>query len=295
MLRRACGALLFALMTVAMGLAQQPGGYLDVYIAKVKPEKRAEFDAINKKMADANRRYKGDTWLALETEYGELHTVSFSSSRTNYAEVEKGSDAFEGALVKAYGEAGAKALEYQFDSTLESSRTEIRQRRYDLSYNAPADSAAYAQLIGKARWIRSAIVHVRPGHTVEFEAELKEMKAASEKSNQPGMRWVSQVTAGGNPGTYVITRILTSLGELDQATSLQEILGEEGYQRFQKMNAEAVSGVDYVVYRILPELSNPTPEIVAVAPDFWNPKPKPGAAAKPKAPEAGKAAPKTTP
>ena len=295
MLRKACGALLFALMTVALGLAQQQGGYLDVYIAKVKPEKRAEFDAVNKKMADANRRYKGDTWVALETEYGELNTVSFSSSRSSYAEAEKGSDAFEGALVKAYGEAGAKALEHEFDSTLISSRGEIRQRRYDLSYNALADSTAYMQIIGKARWVRSAIVHVRPGHTVEFEAELKEMKAASEKSNQPGTRWVSEVTGGGSPGTYVITRILTSLGELDQATSMKELLGEEGYQRFQNVNVVAVSGVDYVVYRILPELSNPSPEIVAVAPDFWSPKPKPGATAKPKSAEAGKAAPKATP
>ncbi len=48
MLRRAWSALLFSILTAAVGLAQAPGGYLDVYIAKVKPEKRLEFDATSK-------------------------------------------------------------------------------------------------------------------------------------------------------------------------------------------------------------------------------------------------------
>ena len=73
----------------AVGLCQQQEGYLDVYVARIKPEKRAEFDSVNKKMADANRRNKGDTWLALETAYGEQNTVTFVSNRRNYGEVEK--------------------------------------------------------------------------------------------------------------------------------------------------------------------------------------------------------------
>ena len=293
MLRKALGALLFFLLTTAVGLAQQQGGYLDVYIARVKPEKRAAFDDVNKKMVDANRRHNGDIWLALEVEYGEQNTVVFSSSRESYGDVEKSSELFDAALRKAYGEAGVRALGQQFSDTLESSRSEIRQRRWDLSYNAPADRAAYTQLLGKTRWVRSAIVRVRPGHAAEFEAMMKEINAAAQKSNMPGMRWVSQVTAGGNPGTYYITRLMMSLAELDQATSLREMMGEEGYERFQKMDAEAVAGVEYVLYRVVPELSNLPPEVTAVAPEFWNPKPKAAAAPKPKATEAGK--PATTP
>jgi len=295
MLRKAFGALLLCVLTTAVGLAQQQGGYLDVYVAKVKPEKRAAFDELNKKMAEANRRHNGDMWLAYEVEYGEQNTVIFSSTRESYGEVERSSDVFEGALRKAFGEAGAKALDQQFSDTLESSRSEIRQRRWDLSYNPPADRAAYLQILGKSRWIRSAIVRVRPGHALEFESMMKEINAAAQKSNAPGMRWVSQVTAGGNPGTYYITRLMTSLAEMDQATSLQEMLGEEGYARFQKMTAEAVTGVEYVLYRFLPELSNLPPEVTAVAPEFWNPMPTAAAASKPKATEAGKPATKPNP
>ena len=76
---------------------------------------------------------------------------------------------------------------------------------------------------------------------------------------------------------------------------MQEMLGEEGYQRFQKMNADTVAGVEYVLYRIVPELSNPPAEVAAVAPDFWSPKPKVAATSKPKSAEAGKPAVKSNP
>ena len=274
MLRRVCVALVFLALTASVGMGQQ-SGYLDVYVARVKPDKRAEFDAVSKKVAEANRRNNGDIWVALEVEYGEQNTVIFSSSRETFGDVEKSSANFMGAIGRAYGEAGALALFQQFGGTLESSRTEIRQRRWDLSYNPPADLAAYAQVIGKTRWIRSVIVRVRPGHEAEFEAELKEINAAAQKSNMAGMRWVSQVAAGGSPLTYHVSRLMTSLSELDRAPSMQSMLGDEGLEKFQKASADAVAGVEYVLYRVVPELSNVPETITSLAPDFWNPKPQP--------------------
>jgi len=273
MLRKLFGASLFLVLTSAAGLAQ--GGYLDVFVARVKPDKRAEFDAVNKKITEANRHNNGDNWIALEVEYGEQNTVIFSSSRETFGDVEKSSAVLMGALGKAYGEAGALALFQQFDNTLESSRSEIRQRRWDLSYNPPADLAAYAQVIAKTRWLRTVIVRVRPGHEAEFEAELKEINAAAQKSNMAGMRWVSQVVAGGSPYTYHISRLMTSLDELDHAPSMRSMLGDEGLEKFQKANAEAVASVEYILYRIVPELSNVPDAITSLAPDFWNPKPHP--------------------
>ncbi len=179
-------------------------------------------------------------------------------------------------------------MEQQFNSSIESARTEIRVRRWDLSYNPPADRAAYIQAIGNTRWLRSTIIHVRPGHSMEFEAELKELNAASQKSNQPGMRWVSEVTTGGSPWTYVITRLFVSWSDLDHDASMQELLGDEGFMKFQKMTSEAVESVDYEVFRVLPELSNPPAEVEAVAPEFWNPKPKAPMKAEKKEPEAKK-------
>src|SRR5438034_9943770 len=90
--------------TLAVSLhAQGPTGFVDTFVVKVKPEKRADFDVIGKKIADANRRHKGSNWIAYQTEYGEQNTVSFSALADNYAGVEKSADAFGKAMMEAYG------------------------------------------------------------------------------------------------------------------------------------------------------------------------------------------------
>ena len=95
-------------LTVAIpGQAQE--GFLDVLVVKVKPEKRSEFDAIVKKMVDANRKHKGDVWLTAETAYGESNTVHFTSLRTSYADIDKGMEGFFAAVSKTYGQ-GCQAV-----------------------------------------------------------------------------------------------------------------------------------------------------------------------------------------
>src|SRR6266853_2914347 len=122
----------FALFTASVAPSQPAAqGYLDVYIAKVKPEKRPEFDGIAKKWAAANRQHKGDTWIAYEVGYGEQNTVYFVGTRTNYAGFDDGQKAFVGALKDSYGIAGMGKLLADGDSCLISSRSEVRARRPD--------------------------------------------------------------------------------------------------------------------------------------------------------------------
>ncbi len=288
MKRRVFGALAVAVLLAAPAAAQMPEDYLDLFVVKVKPEKRAEFDAINKKVADANRRNKGDTWLAIETLYGEGNTVYFISPRRNYGEVEKGYETFMGALNKALGPAGAEKILKDFNNTIVSSRGEVRRRRWDLSYNPPADPAAMAKMVGASRWVRTIIVHVRPGQGPNFEALIRDVNAAAQRNNQPYTSLVSQSASGQEGTVYYISRLMKSLGELDNAPPLPQMLGEEGYQKFLKGAAESELRVDTVINHFLPELSNPPEEIASAAPDFWRPKPKAAAAPKPKTAEPGK-------
>src|SRR5882762_6993601 len=132
MTRRSLTALFLMTLTGSLMPGQDAATYLDEYIAKVKPEKRAEFDAINKKMAALNRRNKGDNWLASENTYGEGNVVTFVSLRNSFADAEKGFDLFMGALAKPGGMAAAGKLFQDFNNTLLSSRSEIRRRRPDL-------------------------------------------------------------------------------------------------------------------------------------------------------------------
>ncbi len=258
------------------------GDYLDEYIVKVKPEKVADFTAIAKRVANANRRFNGDRWIAMETLYGEGNTYTFVSIRQDYADIDKGNDAFLGALQKAYGKEASDKVLQDWNNCIESSRTELRRRRWDLSRKAPTDAAAYAKLVGETRVLRTTAVHVRPGHIADFEALLKELKEAGEKNPDTQPVLVSQVIEGTKGTTFYVTTLRSSLGGFDKNPTLPDILGEEGYKKYLKASAEFVSGAESTIFHFSAELSNPPEEIAKVAADFWQPKAV-MASAKPKA------------
>lgn len=273
MLRKVFGAMVVAVCLVAPLIVQAQEDYLDVYIAQVKPEKAADFDSLAKKMAAANHKYNGDRWLAMETVYGENNVVAFISTRADYAGIDKGTDAFMGALTKAYGKETTEKMLRDWDNCLAGSRSELRSRRWDLSRKAPTDATSYAKFIGGSRVLRTTAVHVRPGHTDDFEAFLKEAKAAGEHNANTQPVLVSQVVEGGKGTIFYITGLRSSLGGFDKNPTLKDILGEEAYKKWQEKAAEIIDSTESMIFRFSPELSNPPEEVMAAAPDYWHPKP----------------------
>jgi hypothetical protein len=272
MVRRALLAALVAVCLIIPMAVQAQGDYLDVYIVNVKPEKAADFDALARKMAEANRKYNGDRWMAMETVYGKSNTTVFVSTRQAYADIDKSNDAFMAALNKAYGKEAAQKMLNDWNNCLASSRSEFRRRRWDLSRKTPTDPAAYAKFIGESRVLRTIAVHVRSGHVVDFENMLKEVKAAGEKAENAPPLLVSQVIEGGKGTTFYVTGLRTGLAGFDKNPTTREILGEEGYKRFLQESAELIEDSESSIYRFSPELSSPPEEVMAAAPDFWHPK-----------------------
>jgi hypothetical protein len=260
------------LLSTLAALAQLPNDYVDMYVAKVKPDRASDFEALAKMAAEVNRRNNGDTWIVLQPMYGEHGLYYFGSARKDLAAIESGMTAFEQAMGKALGEAGSRKTFQDWYSCLESSRGELRRRRFDLAMNAPKDPGAAAKMIGGAKWLRITTVRVRPGKASAFEALLKDIKAAVEKSGETTAFSISQLMSG-QPGTvYFVAVAKGTLGEYDSIKTLPEILGVAGYTAFEKSIAELVFTSETTYYRIVPGLSNPPDEIAAVAPDFWNKK-----------------------
>jgi hypothetical protein len=272
MKRKALWTAVAVVLLAAVAFGQTQEQYLDVYIAQVKPEKRADFDAINKKMAAANRQNKGDSWIAMETVYGRGDRVTFTSMRNSYADADKGSQMFEQALQKTYGKAAADKMGQDFEQCVASVRTEYRRRRWDLSSSAPADAAAMAKMLGNARWLRTTAVHVKPGQVAAFEGLLKDLKTAREKASPPQTALVSQAVAGQEGTVFYVTSLQTSMAGFDAIPTVPQLLGEEGYAKYLKTSAEVVESTETVINRFLPELSNAPEEVVAAAPDYWRPK-----------------------
>lgn len=273
MLRKAFWAAVVVVLLAVSMAAQNPGDYLDLYYVQVKPDKTAQFDALAKKIAEANRHYNGDNWLAMETVYGENNTVAFVSSRSSYADIDKAGDTFMAAMNKAFGKDAAEKMLNEWNSYLVESRTEFRKRRWDLSWKAPMDPAGYAKFIGESRVLRTTAVHIRPGRGADFEAAWKELKAAEEKAPNSTPVLVSQVIEGGSGTTFYITGLRTGLAGFDNNPTAKEILGDEAYKKYLQAIADTVEGTHSMVLRYSAELSSPSQAVVAVAPDFWNPKP----------------------
>jgi hypothetical protein len=280
--RKALWALGVVVCLAAPVAVRAQGDYLDVFIVKVKPEKLADFQVLSKKWAEANRRYNGDRWLALEAIYGEGNVYQFTSTRKDYADIDKTNEASMLAVNKAFGKEAALKIEQDFMNCLVWSRAELRRRRWDLSRKPPKDADAYVKLIGESRFLRTTAVHIRPGHITDFEALSKEMKEAGEKNPDTQPVFVSQVIEGGNGTTFYVTSLRSSLAGFDHNPTLREILGEEGFKKFQQISADAVETAESTLFRFTPDLSNPPEEVAQVASDFWRPKAVMAAAAKPK-------------
>jgi hypothetical protein len=275
MFRKALWVLAAWAFLAAPAAAQQQNDLLDVFTVQVKPEKMAQFEAVAKKIAAANRQNKGSDWLAVAQEYGPGHTIRFISTRSNFAAIETASAAFMGAMVKAHGQAGAEQIFRDGDACMESARSEVRRRRWELSSNVPADAAAMSRLVGDARLVQTTIVRVRPGMGPKVEEQIRALRAANERANPKITMLVSQAVTGQTGTIYYITSLRKSLAELDGAPSTAQLLGEDAYGAFLKAVSETVVNTEYTIGRFRPELSNPPEEVAAVAPDFWRPKPPP--------------------
>jgi hypothetical protein len=259
------------------------GTYLDIYIAKAKPEKATDLEALARKIADINRHNNGDHVLAMETLYGDGYTYVFTTQRQDYADVDRGGDAFMAALNKGLGKQASEKLLSDWNSCLVSSHSELRLRRPDLSSKSPKDPQSFAKLVGESRVLRTITVRVRPGHLSEFEALLKDVNAHADRNPDTRPVLVSQLVEGGQGDVYYISFLRSSLGGMDKEPTLKDILGEEGLAKFEKGIGETAAASQSAIYRFRPDMSYPPQEVSDVAADYWQPKPTVTAAAKPKA------------
>jgi len=260
-------------LVAAPAAAQLHNGLLDVFTVHVKSDKVAQFEAVSKKIVAASQKNKGGTWLAIEQVYGPGHTIRFVFPRADFATLEKGSEAFMAAMFKTYGQTATMQIFREGDSTMEESGSEIRRQHFELSANPPADAAALNKMVGESRWVQTTMVRLRPGQSAKFEEELTAIKAAREKAAAKETVLVSQALVGQRGSVYYISTFRKSLAEIDSATPLKDLLGEEGFATFLKTVSETVATTEHTIGRFRPDLSNVPEDVVQAAPDFWRPKP----------------------
>jgi hypothetical protein len=271
---------LAALLAAPLAAEELPK-YMSVLSLKLKPGKGAEFGAIARKIAEANRRNKGDNWVAYAVEFGDPW-VSFVSRRDSYGEITSSDDRFRKALAEAMGPAADRTMQDAM-ACVEATRSELRRYRWDLSANVPENIEELNRLLGETRFVRSVAVRVKNGHGLALEEFRKRDVELLKSKDSRTVTVVTQSVLGGPAGQYYLSTLFRSLADMDSMPANRELLGEERYGEFLKMNMEHVAEAQISLYRILPAWSNPPLSVVNVSREFWIPAQRPAATAARKA------------
>src|SRR5438067_13315854 len=92
----------FAVPCFAQQMSDQ-GGFVEVSWMRIKQDKVAEFGQLATRIADANRRGKGDNWLAHMDMYGRDNYVTMGAMRSSLDEIEPGMNKFMGSIKEIMG------------------------------------------------------------------------------------------------------------------------------------------------------------------------------------------------
>jgi hypothetical protein len=146
---------------------------------------------------------------------------------------------------------------------INESRTITARFRPEMSYKPGVK-------LGEYKYFSVAIIRFRLGEDV---AEYyKALNGARDKSSLDTHVAIYQVNSGMQAGTYISFTPIKSIAQWDDPPNeaYQAALKEIGWSQ---MVAKGIVNVETRLYAFSPEMSNPTPQMVAANPDFWKPKP----------------------
>jgi hypothetical protein len=139
--------------------------------------------------------------------------------------------------------------------------------------------------IATMRYFEISLIHVKPGHSKDFEALAKMYMNAW--TDTPEVHWAMYETVyGQSDNTFLVFSPLKSAAEIDQnfarGKDFDKKLGEDGMKKVQDLWATAVEDSQTNLFVFNPRISYVSPEWVKADPDFWTVKPATGMASGPK-------------
>ena len=150
--------------------------------------------------------------------------------------------------------------------------------REDLSLRPDVD-------IPHMRYFDITLIHVKPGHSKDFEAIAKMYMAGWEGS--PEVHWaLYEATYGQVNDTYVVFSPLKSASEIDRniasGKDFESKLGDDGMKKMSDLASAAIESTQSNLFIFNPRMSYVSPDWVKADPEFWTVKGSTGMAAAPK-------------
>ena len=244
---------------------------LTIYRETVKPGKGSAHDAHEVAWAGAVIAAKNPTgFLAVTAMTGPAENWYISPFGT-WADWEKSNKASEASPALAAIQKRYSSMEGEY---LSDGRMFVLTSMPDLNYGGPADLAA-------SRYFSITRITVRPGHTAEYEASRRIIKAAHEKAKLTDHFTVWRAAAGVPTGTYYTFVARRSLAEIDEGAAMHgaayqaALGGVEGQQKLDALAASAIISSETDHFAFAPQQSMPPPEWIKADPGFWARKPMP--------------------
>ncbi len=202
-------------------------------------------------------------WLAASPITGEGNQTMFVSFHDNYAGIEQAMETFN----KVGKEISIRNANFaaQTAESERGGRSMISKFRPDLSYRPDQVDVAQA-----TRW-RISTYRLKPGTGTAFADLVKEVMELEKKADA-NAHWIAYQVVSGGPGPqFVFVSPLKALADLDQDDSMRvkEVFTPTIQRQLDAQVKDMVLYTETTFYAVRPDLSRPSPNIIAANPEFW--------------------------
>jgi hypothetical protein len=229
----------------------------------IKMGKMGEHDAVVHKMIQtANSTNANFHWISGRSITGNISEYIGVTFADTYADLEKDMQALNQLTQTNLQNADVKQ---QSVEAHQSGRSILAHLRPDLCYRPQQVD------IANAHYWEVSVLRFKPGTMSDFEELEKEGIELHKKANIDE-RWATYQVDYGTPGpTLLIVTPLRSLADLDVDTEAvhKAVFTAPIRRQFESTVKESLVYEDSTVVMIRPEISHPSPTIVAANPDFW--------------------------
>jgi hypothetical protein len=226
--RRALVAVGVSLACLVPALAQEPPPLNQAVTVHVKPDRLADFLAIQTRFAEAARD-RAEGFRGVWRSNNDTYKFVIITPRNKYADFDSGP-----VVTSTLPAAESTALIARIQQTIVSRKVEIRR--------AVPDALIWPTTV--PRTVHVSEIHVGRGKQAQYEALVKQIAGEFKKIGMPGFG-VARVRFGGDRSTYFVWRAIENMAHFDSPgwfAQARESMGEEAATKWIQGYGDALAG-----------------------------------------------------
>jgi hypothetical protein len=237
-----CALVLSGTVSHVLGQTERAAEWSSVMITVIRPDARAEYEAIQKEITAAYKKAGVRSRAVLQTMFGNVNEYVSIVPITKFAELDGA-----GPMERVLGAEGLAKMRRRLGALTVSTHRIASLAAPDLSLRAPTpEPAPYAQVV---------TFTLAPGKAAEYDTYLKNDYLPMLRKGEVANFWVSRSIFGGEGMERVTVRPLKKLAEIDEGPIARRVLGAEEARKLNQKAGGMYQSVRYRIVKYRPELS----------------------------------------